>query len=385
MDITRRINLLLGTLLTILCLFLADEAFWGRQVQRFFISPSLAVREYKENRAKSELEKEAAGEVAKALFAGAEGDDIAALTPASRTQNTPIVHSENDASQALYLGEMEDIKPEPSSLSLISFKRVSREGLFALPKGFYSAQTNNYLIYREQLAISPQLQTFLEQIHANLVLDVMPFSLFAKFDRIFLMLFRTKNAYTEYTDKPSWSIACANVDDNAVFILENYDFAGNITHEMTHIYFDGFFAPEASPLWLSEGFAVYMQSLAQSKKSNAWLKRQNDVFKSGHYLDFTEFSSAKDLSLYGREDILSWYAQSYSVVNYLLTSKTKDQFYQFAHNLREGMPIGRALYRAYGMPFNTLNALEFAWQAQLQGANLPPQEILPPAPQEVAI
>ena len=30
------------------------------------------------------------------------------------------------------------------------------------------------------------------------------------------------------------------------------------------------------------------------------------------------------------------------------------------------MPIGKALYRAYGMPFNTLKALEYAWQAQIQ-------------------
>ncbi len=371
MDITRRINLLLGTLLAILCVLLADEAFLGRRVQKFIISPSSAVREYKEARLKARFEKQNPQAAAKDIFKGAEGDDIPALTPSSQTQSAPVSEEDKTASQKFYLGDFGDIKREPSSLSLISFKRISRDGLFALPKGFYSAKTNSYLVYREQLDVTPQLKKFLEELHGDLVLEIMPFSLFTKFDRVFLMLFRTKNAYAKYTDKPSWSIACADVGDNAVFILENYNFAGNLVHEMTHLYFDGFFYPKASPLWLSEGFAVYMQSLAQDDKNNAWLKREARDFQSGRYLDFGEFSSVNNLSFYGEQDILSWYAQSYSVVSYLLTSKTKDEFYLFADNLRKGMPVGRALYRAYGMPFNTLSALEFAWQAQLQSAGLP--------------
>lgn len=373
MDITRRINLLLGTLLTILCVLLADEAFFGKRVQKFLVSPSSVVREYKQARLKTRFEKQSSQSISEDLFKGAEGTDISALTPSSKTQSAPVLEGggREASAKALYLGEFGDIKTEPSSLSLISFTRVSREGLFALPEGFYSAKTNSYLVYREQLDITPQLRTFLEELHGDLVLDIMPFSLFTKFDRVFLMLFRTKNAYTKYTDKPSWSIASADVGNNAVFILENYNFAGNLVHEMTHLYFDGFFYPKISPLWLSEGFAVYMQSFAQDDKSNAWLRREVKGFQKGRYLDFAEFSSANNLSFYGEQDILSWYAQAYSVVNYLLTSKTKDEFYQFSDNLRKGMPVGRALYRAYGMPFNTLSALEFAWQAQLQGANLP--------------
>ena len=68
---------------------------------------------------------------------------------------------------------------------------------------------------------------------------------------------------------------------------------------------------------------------------------------------------------YQQNEVELWYAQAYSVVKYLL-DKDKDSFYQFSKNLKENMPLGKALYRAYGMPFNTLKALEYAWQAQLQ-------------------
>ena len=246
------------------------------------------------------------------------------------------------------------------------FTIVNKQTWMAPPEGFFSALTNNYLVYRENRAIPQKLKDFLGSIHGNFVLDVIPFSLMSDFKRIFLMLFRTKESYTSYTNRPSWSVASTDVKGQSIFILENSNFKTNFIHELSHIYFDGFFLPGRPPLWLSEGFAVYIQTQNQEEKDKKWLYTYLDKFAKGQYIAFDEFIFAEDLQNYSKEDVSLWYAQAYSVVDFLLTSKTKDEFFQFCKNLKEGMAPGRSLYRAYGMPFNKISSLEYAWQGYLR-------------------
>ena len=243
------------------------------------------------------------------------------------------------------------------------FTIVNKQTWMAPPSGFFSALTHNYLVYREGREVSDNLKNLLANIHGNFVLDVIPFSVVSDFKRIFLMLFRTKESYTHYTQRPSWSVASTDIGAQSIFILENTNFKTNFTHELTHIYFDGYFLPAQPPLWLSEGFAVYIQTQNQPKKERKWLNTYLKKFAQGTYIDFKEFTEIKDLNNYSKEDVLLWYAQAYSVVDYLLSSKTRDEFFQFCKNLKDGNPTSRSLYRAYGMPFNKISSLEYAWLA----------------------
>ncbi len=243
------------------------------------------------------------------------------------------------------------------------FTIVNKQTWMAPPEGFFSALTHNYLVYREAREIPQNLKNYLADIHGNFVLDVIPFSVVSDFKRIFLMLFRTKESYSEYTSRPSWSVASTDVKAQSIFILENTNFKTNFIHELTHIYFDGFFLPKQPPLWMSEGFAVYIQTQTQKDKEKKWLIPYLKKFSEGKYIAFDEFINVKDLHSYSKEDVSLWYAQAYSVIDYLLTSKTRDEFYQFSKYVKEGMPISRSLYRAYGMPFNKISSLEYAWQS----------------------
>ena len=66
------------------------------------------------------------------------------------------------------------------------------------------------------------------------------------------------------------------------------------------------------------------------------------------------------------DDIRLWYAESYSVVRFLIRSQYRSSFYKFCKFLRDGAPLDQALYRAYGMPFTRVKALEYAWRYDLQ-------------------
>jgi len=340
MDITNRINFSLVLLLAILAIFIASESFKDKKKAS---QRPLAVAMQKITPKANEL---------KQIFSGSAGEEYQGTTVAS-------------AEPFSYINEERPIPLDNFKVKNV-FTKTKRGNWMAPPDGFFSALTNNYLIYREKLEITPELKTLLEHIHGNFVLDIVPFSMFSKFNRVFLMLFRTKQTYTTYTAKPSWSIATTDIDSQAVYIMENDDFEGNFVHELTHIYFDGFFMPSYSPLWLSEGFAVFMQTQAQTPAETRWIKKNTESFRAGEYIDFKEFLDVKSLKDYPKSDVVMWYAQAYSVVSFLLKDKSRDEFYQFCKNLKEGMPLGRALYRAYGMPFNTAEALEYAWQADLQ-------------------
>ena len=337
MDTTVRINLLLVVLVAFICGFIVKEAFFTKSPRPEHV-PVLEQSDYGKSLA----------------------DKVLALAP-DDGQDTEIIHVEHSPVPA----ENRLFVPKASDDAAQSFTKTNRGFWMALPLGFTSDTTNNYLIYREELPITKELRKYLDDIHGNFVLDVVPFSVFADFNRIFVMMFRTKDKYGEYSTMP-WSIAVTDLDKQAVYILENKSFTGNFVHELSHIYFDGFFKPALAPLWMSEGFAVRMQSAAQTPEENAWIKREEDVFKTGEYITFNQFISADDLSNYSKQDALTWYAQAFSVINHLLTHKTRDEFYQFTKNLKDGMPLERAMFRAYGMPFNTVNALEYAWQADLQ-------------------
>lgn len=315
MDISKRINILALFLLATLAalVFMEDSSFYKKASQ-----------------------EEPSQEITKEFFKDSEGEDFI---------ETKIPHYR----------ETSEVKTPKK------FTIVNKQTWMAPPEGFFSALTNNYLVYREGLEIPKSFKDFLSHIHGNFVLDVIPFSVVSDFKRIFLMLFRTKESYSEYTQRPSWSVASTDVSAQSIYILENSNFKTNFIHELTHIYFDGYFLPGEPPLWLSEGFAVYIQTQSQTSKEKTWLKNYLGKFAQGNYISFNEFINATDLQNYSKDDVLMWYAQAYSVVDYLLSSKTRDEFFQFCKHLKEGSPTGRSLYRAYGMPFNKISALEYAW------------------------
>lgn len=319
MDITKRINILAFTLLASLLGLICYENF-------------IANRKI--------VSKEQVQEISSDIFKGSEGEEFVAE-------------------------QMPQHQEKPEIKTPKKFTIVNKQTWMAPPQGFFSALTNNYLVYREARQIPQNLKDFLADIHGNFVLDVIPFSVVSDFKRIFLMMFRTKESYSNYTSRPSWSVASTDVSAQSIFILENSNFKTNFIHELTHIYFDGFFMPKEPPLWMSEGFAVYIQTQNQKQKDKQWLKPFLKKFSEGKYIAFDEFINTEDLQNYSKDDVLLWYAQAYSVINYLLTSKTRDEFYQFCNNIKSGMPTSRSLYRAYGMPFNKVSSLEYAWQSYM--------------------
>ncbi len=247
-----------------------------------------------------------------------------------------------------------------------TLSKLQNSDLPALPEGFFSAKADPYVLYRERYPMNEDFTSLILMMHNKLTKTVKPFSLITAVNRIFVMMFKSKDKYILYSKRQAWSTGSAYVAEQFIYIMENRSFNGTFMHELTHIYFDGFFEPHTAPRWLSEGFAVYVQSLYQIPEDNKLLDAFRLKFNKEEFIDFKDFTSVQNLDGYTKEEVLMWYAQSYSVVRYLFERYGKDDFYIFAKNLKEGMPLNKAMYRAFGMPLNTLNALEYAWLGNLQ-------------------
>lgn len=228
------------------------------------------------------------------------------------------------------------------------------------PPGFLTGETFNYLIYREREAVGAQLKTVLDTIHGNLMLDLTPFTLVSKPNKILVMLFGDKQSYMGFTKRPPWSGAASDLRADTMYVLEGRNFYPLSVHELTHLYFDGYFLPAVSPLWLSEGMAVYMQIHATRQKPG-WIDNSIQNILHGRYIALEDMVQMEDLSSLTTPQAELWYTQAYSVVDYLLNERSRDEFYRFCNELKAGAPVYQALYRAYGMPFTKVSVLQNVW------------------------
>lgn len=239
-----------------------------------------------------------------------------------------------------------------------------------VPPGFVKTTTRHFNIYSEQYAASERFVELLETLHANLMLDLAPFSPWARAEKVSVFLFKNRETYRKVTGRPAWSGGASSVPKRKVYVYESEELPGILAHEMTHIYFDGFFLDgTVDPLWLSEGMATLVQ-VERGLAAPNWLRENLARLEGGETFPIEKFVGVSSTSGWSDDKVRLWYAQSYSIVRYLIRTQYRSSFYKFAAHLREGRPVAEALYRAYGAPYTRLRALEIAWRHEISRGSM---------------
>ncbi len=237
------------------------------------------------------------------------------------------------------------------------------------PKGFVKTQTRHFVVYAETFEASSDFLSTIENIHANLMLDLASFSPWARDEKVSIFLFRTQETYRKVTGRPSWSGGASSVKSRKVYVYESPELVGILAHELCHIYFDSFFiGGKPSQLWLSEGMATLVQTERGLAAPN-WLKENMEAIRQGKGYGLTEMMTVENTTGADDPSVRLWYTQAYSVVRFLIRAQYRSSFYRFCSHLKEGYPAHEALYRAYGMPFTRVKALEYAWRYDLQSGH----------------
>jgi len=234
------------------------------------------------------------------------------------------------------------------------------------PGGFAMKVTQHFVVYEEGAEVSDELQETVEALHGNIMLDLVAFSPWSREKKVFIFFSQSQDTYRRITGRPAWSGGAASLSERKIYLYKSDEAFGILAHELTHIYFDSFFpASNPSPLWLSEGVATYIQS-ERGFSTPAWLSQNLALLQRGNGFKLGDMVRIENLQGADEDNVRLWYAQSYSVVRFLMNLKAGDAFYVFCKNLREGKPAAQSLYQAYGMPYNKLSSLEYAWRYDLK-------------------
>jgi hypothetical protein len=238
------------------------------------------------------------------------------------------------------------------------------------PAGFVRSDSRHFTVFAEQYPASDRFIDLIESLHSNLMLDLAPFSPWASSERTSIYLFKNQDTYRRVTGRPVWSGGASSVGKRKLYVYESEELPGIVAHELTHIYFDGFFLEGTTdPLWLSEGMATLVQ-VERGLAAPNWLRENLERLEAGEGFPIDKLTAVTSTAGWPDAKVRLWYAQSYSLVRFLIRTQYRSSFYKFSAHLRDGRPAPEALYRAYGAPYTRMVALEHAWRYELSRASM---------------
>ena len=174
--------------------------------------------------------------------------------------------------------------------------------------------------------------------------------------------------------EPSWTGGQAFSDQNIVIMGTSGSNSGwdesTVIHELTHVLVGHFtFSCLGDvPQWLNEGLAVYSEGSLDPQFQNSLNRAvENDTLLSVQSISgsFSEVSDKANLS----------YAESYSIVNFLITTYSQPKMTELLNGLRDGLTLDQALQQTYGFD---VDGLEDAWRESI-GAQPRPVSAQPTA------
>ncbi len=179
-----------------------------------------------------------------------------------------------------------------------------------------------------------------------------------------IVVYGTQDEYRKKTGQPDWSGGVAV--GNAIYTFLSPRLEAVLSHEMTHlIWFEYMGHVNPDYRWVNEGLAVYQENKAQG------LRGQGDLFsvlrgnlrsqpmtmeQMIHLVPATE--RAYEVNL--------WYAQSESLVRFMLERGGRIGFSQFLGALRYDKNLDQAVAEGFPGSWRTLAELEGDWKRSLQ-------------------
>lgn len=186
---------------------------------------------------------------------------------------------------------------------------------------------------------------------------------FTRFDfwlwekRAKIYIYSDAQDYQRNTGQPSWSGGSANYRDKIIYTYPQAAgfFDSLLPHELGHIIFREFVGFKSNiPLWSDEGVACYMEKAKRYGSEKIVL----EAIKTNRFIPLDELTKISSVHFMSPDKALLFYAESISIVKFLIYRYEKYKFSDFCRALRDGDSIERALSKNYA--FRNLKELESA-------------------------
>ncbi len=231
--------------------------------------------------------------------------------------------------------------------------------------GWNTRKSDHFIIkYRTANAFIEDVARLAEMYYHTIEkrLELNRFDRFWTWDnRCHIIIYDTQDAYRNETGMPEWSGGCVDYEKK---IIHTFPWADNflevlLPHEIAHIVFREYIKNNpAVPLWIDEGIAQYyernadmrMRAILDSAERNATL------------ISMERLMSIRSIKHEGSDpQVMLFYAQSKSIISFMIERYGQKRFAEFIRQLRQGKPVEEALRFTYTGTIDSLNALEQKW------------------------
>ena len=185
-----------------------------------------------------------------------------------------------------------------------------------------------------------------------------------------IVIFPDQVSFARFTGQPAWSKGYASRDSRLFRDRTIVTYNGQpdlleevLPHEIAHlILWDHLgFNNRNAPLWFEEGVAQLEEPATRAKVQEA-LK---GVVQAGKHIPFFTLMAAKPEDLKERLNVSLFYAESLSVVVFLIEKYGQDAFYRLSKELRDGKDFNEAFVRAYSGIFDSFASVEGRWRSYI--------------------
>jgi hypothetical protein len=172
-------------------------------------------------------------------------------------------------------------------------------------------------------------------------------------NRVKILIYPTAAEFVAACKAPVWALGQASYarHEIACYQQSGPGFLNSLLpHELSHLILADYVGVDRVPLWLAEGFAQWEQEGRSSSggRPEKWI-RLADLLE----MDIRRNASPQQVALF--------YAQSASVVGFMISSYGGAAFGKFCKALRDGKTVEAALVVAYAGDIPTVERLEEKW------------------------
>lgn len=185
-------------------------------------------------------------------------------------------------------------------------------------------------------------------------------------NRVKIYIFPDHEGYRKATNEPAWSEGVVHYTKKEI---RSYAWSKGfadalLPHEITHLIFRDYVGFKSDiPLWLDEGVAQW-QEPAKRAVVRKTAKLNLNAGKVFPFDQMTSFSLGQRNS----DEIVAFYVQAASLVDFLIRQYGSDGFVTFCRQLRDGKSMNNALKFAYPTSIRNQNDLEEKWKKYILSA-----------------
>jgi hypothetical protein len=189
-------------------------------------------------------------------------------------------------------------------------------------------------------------------------------------NRARIFLFASKETFLTETGQPEWSTGYVNKDAVAIigrmivtYRQEENFFDGLLPHEIGHLILHEFIKDARIPSWFDEGIA----QLYEAGKPEQAFRAMKPLVSRGQFIHFRDLMRWDVQQQQDPFNVTLFYAQSVTIVDFLIKRYGSDAFGRLCRNMRDGKSLEEALDKVYPNTVPTLSDLEQKWVSFMTG------------------